>query len=91
VNDVSLPNCWISAPWKPAASIVLRRSPTLGLRELGLHERAAGELDAPIQAVMHAEEDQPRGDERHGDADGDAPRLDEVVLGVVKDAQHGGP
>ena len=61
------------------------------LRELGLDECAAGELDAPIQPAVDTERDEADRDERDGDTDRDAPGLDEVVVGAVKDAQHGCP
>ena len=59
------------------------------LLECDLYQRAASELDAPVDAV-HTEEDQACGDEYGGDADRNAPGLDEIVLGTVKDAQHDG-
>ena len=61
-----------------------------GLLELELHQRAAGELDAARDAVR-GEKDQTDGDEGDRQANGDAPGLDEVVVGSVQDAQHEAP
>ena len=59
------------------------------LGELELHQRAAGELDALVESSVQDERDQAGGDEGGGEADCQAPALDEIDLRVVQDAQHG--
>ena len=72
------------------SSLIDRGAHGIGARRLGepeLYQRAAGELDAVVHTAdrEHAEADDDKGDRRDG---GVLPVLDEVVLGIVKNAQH---
>src|SRR6185503_1388102 len=64
------------------------------LREMQLNRGTTGELDTVVQRaavpfLVHDEEREAEHDERDRRNDGGLPVLDEVVLGVVKNAQHG--
>jgi hypothetical protein len=84
------PNVVTSDPENPAASTE-ERTTSVG----DLDDRAAEELDALVQrlAVMargvDREKHEAERDERHGADGGGLPVLDEIELGVVKNAQHG--
>jgi hypothetical protein len=76
------PNCWISAPFALPASRAAR------FFERQLHHRAAGEVDAVVEAALDEEGHEPDHDERDREARHHPPPADEVVLGIVQDAQH---
>ena len=58
------------------------------LDELELHQRAARELDAVVEAAAQRERAEPDHDEGDREPGGPAPPADEIDFGVVQDAQH---